>query len=113
MGLCSLKRSTRSVEAQNVSVDAFIDGAQRYAAGERRLSDAAAQSCLTGQPSLLPVTVCSARRRATFSLNESTIEKLSQLSEQTGISRSRLIRIWVERTCKFGDIIDLTYDPTP
>lgn len=112
MGLCSLKRSTQSAKALDVSVETFIDGAQHYAAGERRLPLSAIPDSLSGPPLLLPVTVCSARRRATFSLNESTIEKLSQLSEQTGVSRSRLIRIWVERACKFGDIIDLTYDPT-
>lgn len=90
MSLCSLKKSTPSAKPAAVSVDDFIAGADLYAHGGQLA--AANQSEPPGP-----------MRRATFTLTESTIERLSVLSEQSGMARSRLVRLWVDRAFQCKD----------
>ncbi len=93
MSLLSLRKSTPQAEPDRASVDSFIDDALLYASGVSRFEQSGEQL----------ITVCDdgaghaandAMRRATFTLNQSTVDTLSRLSVQTGISRSRIIRIW-------------------
>ncbi|WP_018983251.1 ribbon-helix-helix domain-containing protein [Salinimonas chungwhensis] len=112
MSLCNLKKSTPSAKARSLSVEAFIEEANHYAQGHRPLTEERVSTIR--EPSVCPIrSETSTMRRATFTLSESTIAKLSVLSTKTGISRSRLIRIWVERAHQYNDLIDLTYDTTP
>lgn len=93
MSLLSLKKSTPSAEPSLVSVDCFIDDALHYASGTARYtSPDTGCVVLPRHPSSTPAT--GGMRRATFTLDHQTIETLARLSEQTDISRSRLIRIW-------------------
>ncbi|MEW9797204.1 CopG family transcriptional regulator [Alteromonas sp. CYL-A6] len=97
MSLLSLRKSTPSVSARRVSVDTFIDDALRYATGQTQrppcTQSAIGQALPAREHHCADAT--SAMRRATFTLSDDTIRALTSLSEQTGISRSRLIRIWV------------------
>lgn len=90
MSLCSLKKSTPSAKPVTVSVDDFIAGADLYARG--------GQPVAANQPEL-PGPM----RRATFTLTETTIERLTLLSEQSGMARSRLVRLWVDRAFQCKD----------
>ena len=95
MSLCSLKKSTQSAKpAAPVSIDSFIDEALSYAAGKTTSARLYAIKDIAPE-----VTQAAAgpMRRATFTLTEEAISKLGQLSATTGICRSRLIRIWIER----------------
>lgn len=94
MSLSSLKKSKPSVERVSaVSVDDFINDAVNYASGQEGVvrtlyptQNQSEKTCIQADP----------MRRATFTLSEETIEQLKTLSSQTGICRSRLIRIWAE-----------------
>ena len=90
MSLSSLKKSKPLVKATPVSVDSFIDQALDYANGD-------GIATVVRLPEKADPPVAKPMRRATFTLSEPTIEKLTALSEQTGVSRSKLIRIWIEQ----------------
>ncbi|QPG06275.1 ribbon-helix-helix domain-containing protein [Salinimonas marina] len=90
MSLSSLKKSKPSVKATPVSVDTFIEQAIDYARGE-------GVATVVRLPEKQEAGTTKPMRRATFTLSEHAIEKLTALSEQTGIPRSKLIRIWVEQ----------------
>lgn len=94
MSLSSLKKSKPSVERVSaVSVDDFINDAVNYASGQ----ESVVRTLYPAQNefgSTIAQTV--PMRRATFTLSEETIEQLKILSSNTGICRSRLIRIWAD-----------------
>lgn len=102
MSLLSLKKPTLSCECistastrdQSWDVDDFIAGAAAYAAGERNVvpfrSNQLHEHC----------------KRATFTLTRNAIEQLAVLSQQTGIPKSRLIRIWLDNI-DWQDDLDL------
>lgn len=95
MSLSSLKKSKPSVSNKApVSVESFIDQAVSYANGERIDTTL---SNVVRMPDKTPGGPHKKMRRATFTLDEKTIEKLTLLSEQTGTARSKLIRLWVEQ----------------
>ena len=89
MPFTSLKRKLPASEKRNLSLDEFIDEAERYAAG---------------LDNVVPITKEKAglvknkekKLRATFSLSSQAKRKLDLYSQQTGIARSRLIRIWLQ-----------------
>lgn len=99
MSLLSLKKSAPSASPQVMSLDAFIDDALHYAAGNFTVK-AKMYSGLVNAPDRKQLTQDDAKqehkRHATFSLDIKTIEQLTALSQETGISRSRLIRILVD-----------------
>lgn len=110
MSLCSLKKSTQSAkQAAPVSIDSFIDDALTYAAGKPTAAR------LYALPEAAPVVTplpAGPMRRATFTLTEDAINKLGELSATTGICRSRLIRIWIEK--QTGESLScLLADKTP
>ncbi len=110
MSLCSLKKSMPSAKpAAPVSIDSFIDDALTYAAGKP------SGAKLYALPEPAPVVTAlpaGPMRRATFTLTEDAINKLGELSETTGICRSRLIRIWIEKQIN-GEIVSVLTDNTP
>jgi hypothetical protein len=85
MSLSSLKKSAPSAELKYVSVDEFIHGAELYANG---LKVALTDDCTANQQEPL--------KRATFTLGKVAINKLNALAENTGIAKSRLIRMWLD-----------------
>jgi hypothetical protein len=85
MSLSSLKKSAPSAEVKAVTVDEFIQGADFYAHGLTLLPKQAA--CEADDEPL---------KRATFTLGRVAIGKLNALSAQTGIAKSRLIRLWLD-----------------
>lgn len=92
MSLYSLKKCAPSAERHAVNVDDFIDGALAYSSGSyaqpgsRQLADVVALHVDNGP-----------MKRATFCLNDHAIDALGQLSALTGLSRSRLLRFWIEQ----------------
>lgn len=98
---CTTPRAS-SVNAAPVTADTFIDEALHYASGQScALSVATAQlskkvSATTAateeaeaELSLQPM------RRATFTLTEECIAQLQAISDQSGVAKSKLIRLWI------------------
>ena len=89
MSLANLKKHAPSRRPQAITVDEFINQAERYAQG---------QSTVYTLPLNRPKPAsCQEKhlKRATFTLGEVAISQLTQLSQQSGIAKSRLIRIWL------------------
>lgn len=127
MGLSDLKKNAMPSRGatQPLSLDEFIDAATHYAMGEnlssevvqlKRCQDAVKEAqlkvtldsynvvSLHRQPipaaQLRPDIVGHERphyRKATFSLSETAITHLAKLSEQSKISKSKLIRFLIEQ----------------
>lgn len=95
MSLSSLKRKSPAQGKKSVSVEQFIDGAQAYARGGEKVIDNVFD---------LPVVTLSTKdptnklrkSNATFSLSVEAKQTLDFWAVKTGISRSRLIRIWLD-----------------
>ena len=102
MSLLSLKKSTPSVEPTPITADSFIEDALYYASGASR-SPKEVKKCVSLLSDATAIPGCSNMRRATFTLDQQTIETLTRLSRQTGISRSRLIRIWAAEQVQRDD----------
>ncbi|BDX06323.1 ribbon-helix-helix domain-containing protein [Planctobacterium marinum] len=88
MPFTSLKRKLPVSEKRNLSLDAFIDDAERYAAGLDNV-----YPIVQGK---IQLKESKKKLRATFSLSCEAKQKLDLCSQKTGIARSRLIRIWLE-----------------
>lgn len=96
MSLSSLKKSTQSDRPRLVTVDQFIDDAVSYAHGiGGNYMQRKALHVIEGEKER-PTKM----RRATFTLTEDVMDKLTVISERTGIAKSRLIRILVTRQIK-------------
>ncbi|QJR80037.1 replication protein RepA [Alteromonas pelagimontana] len=115
MGLCSLKKSTPSVNPKAVSIEEFIDDALVYASGQHALQQGVWQDDIQARNtfSFPDESEDKPKRRATFTLTESTIFALSEIAELTGISRSRLIRIWAEQQRQEGSFTSLINSKIP
>lgn len=90
MGLASLKRQGQPVERNRLKVcaDDFIQQAELYAIGLSKAEPVKVKhQCQCSGAKL---------RKATFTLSEEAIQTLNQLSQRTGIAKSRLIRIWLD-----------------
>ena len=99
MSLINLSRSSpqaKTNQAKRVSADEFIHDALSYAnGGIIPLS----QSTKSQDETVHPVPM----RRATFTLTEECIELLQELSTQSGIAKSKLIRLWIKRYASIND----------
>ena len=98
MSLASLKKCTPSADKQLVSMEEFIDGADYYQKG---LSKVVPLSTAKHGESAHEKTL----RRATFTLGDTAISSLDDLSIRTGIAKSRLIRIWLDEQSKRSDVV--------
>lgn len=111
MSLLNLKRKSPSSnktdalshEGREARLEAFINGAVAYSAGQSRVVP------------LHPVRGCENCRckKANFSLNDQTIERLNLLSQHTGIPKSRLIRIWLDQLDWNRDLDQYLRSTTP
>ncbi len=97
MSLANLKKTAHSANhrTQNMTADRFIDEAVSYANGYRTFNNVVAldQHSKVNIVADLP----SPLRRATFTLGDRAIEQLNQLSIQTGLSKSALLRQLIDR----------------
>jgi hypothetical protein len=90
MSLSDLRKKPASPKPLSCNVDEFIENAQNYAKGldnvvKLRPMD---HSPLQQEPKL-PF------RKATFTLSEACIEALGNLSDETGLSKSHLVRVLI------------------
>ncbi|RDV29053.1 ribbon-helix-helix domain-containing protein [Alteromonas aestuariivivens] len=107
MSLYNLRKSRPTDNRNAVSVDEFIEDAIHYASGYQGAAKKAASHAWPDDFELGEIIPffnqqegTKPMRRATFTLTESCIDKLAELAEQTGIPRSRLIRIWADQQAK-------------
>lgn len=104
MSLLSLRKPSPPAEPESSSgwsdvsgpepawdVDDFIEGALDYAAGNKNVISLRQSLAAIGPPSRRQQRC----KRATFTLTDEARDKLALLSCQTGIPKSRLIRIWL------------------
>jgi hypothetical protein len=92
MSLISLRRCTSPVKkasVNKVTLDDFIEQANLYAECGHDSTNSHLTPVSNEDGSSVPM------RRATFTLTEACIQKLSYLSQQSGHSRSKLIRHWI------------------
>ncbi|GAA0363756.1 hypothetical protein GCM10009092_30170 [Bowmanella denitrificans] len=85
MTFASLKKKSPSASPEQVSVDDFIDEANLYAMGLSKV--------VPLHPADHQQDVAEPFKSHCFTLSIQAREKLDQLCEATGISRSRLLRI--------------------
>ncbi|WP_394176145.1 ribbon-helix-helix domain-containing protein [Thalassotalea litorea] len=99
MSLADLKKQEKPKAKMSFSVDDFIEDANNYAQGKPQIVSAEASQqaeifkkrfaednhCEEGKPF----------KHATFTLSDDAIKQLNELSEQTHIPKSRLLRIMV------------------
>lgn len=99
MSLADLKKQSKPREQRSFTVDEFIDDATNYAMGDPQIvsADVRAQAELISQKISDAVEPASEKpfKHATFTLSEDIIEQLNELSDKTGIPKSRLLRILV------------------
>lgn len=89
MTFASLKKSSPSASPEAVSVDEFIEDAENYARGLSRVV-----RLHPSEPALVEGH-CEPLRTTSVTLTKEAREKLDLLACRTGISRSRLMRIWL------------------
>jgi predicted DNA-binding protein len=89
MTFASLKKSSPSASPEAISVDEFIEDAENYARGLNKV--VRLHSCAAA-----PVEGhCEPVKTTSVTLTKEAREKLDLLACRTGISRSRLMRIWL------------------
>ncbi|MFT4924364.1 MAG: hypothetical protein ACI8WB_000442 [Phenylobacterium sp.] len=123
MSLSDLKKKSTRSRVSNCSVDEFINNANHYASGSPTAYDnvvsiktgraaepgpafehvqatAAIDTLFAGmkQAALSHGNKKQPYRKATFTLSEQCIASLNQLSQQTGCSKSHLVRILIGNT---------------
>ncbi|MFC3092766.1 ribbon-helix-helix domain-containing protein [Alteromonas sediminis] len=87
MSLTDLKKKQGSKQKPKLSVDEFINDAEAYARGKSVIESAQQESHGHHRNFKL----------ATFTLSPSSIEQLNVLAKKSGIAKSRLIRIMIEK----------------
>lgn len=91
MSLTDLKRKKKKIHQANISVEDFIEDANNYAQGKPSMVEG--QDIITKG---LDKKTTKIFRHATFTLTEKSIDQLSQLSKDTNIAKSRLLRIFIQ-----------------
>lgn len=94
MSLSDLKKKQPKVKNKMLSVDDFIDDAQAYARGESILDKLHHNKKIKLRVKRNKSTRV---KRATFSLSENCIVQLTELAQETGINKSKLIRMLVNQ----------------
>lgn len=90
MSLSDLRKKPASPKPLPCNVDEFIENAQNYAKGLDNVVRLRPLECSPPpNESKLPF------RKATFTLSEACIEALGNLSDETGLSKSHLIRLLI------------------
>lgn len=87
MALTDLKKNSTRSTKRAFTVDEFIADAENYAMGQPQI--VSVQRISEPMP---PAAEKGPMRHATFTLSQEAIEALNKLSQQTGVSKSRLLR---------------------
>lgn len=99
MSLADLKKQAKPKAKLSFSVDEFIEDANNYAVGNPQIVSAeASQQAELFRKQFAEDNHCEAGKpfkHATFTLSDHAIQQLNELSEQTHIPKSRLLRIMV------------------
>jgi hypothetical protein len=85
MSLSDLKKKQTTKPKPKLSVEEFIDDAKAYAKGKSVIEAHAASSSHHRN-----------FKNATFTLSPENINQLTELSEKTGIAKSRIIRLLID-----------------
>ncbi|ABL99491.1 ribbon-helix-helix protein, CopG family [Shewanella amazonensis] len=94
MSLTDLKRKKPKQDRGKISVEDFIDDANNYAHGRPTLLD---EEHLAARVKLgLDKSTTKVYRHATFSLTTKSIKQLDELAKQSGIAKSKLLRILIK-----------------
>lgn len=89
MSLSDLRKKPSPSDRRQLSVDEFIEQANNYANG-------GLNNIVVLHPVKKPKKV--PFRKATFTLSEECINALTQLAQQTGLSKSALVRKMIQQT---------------
>ncbi|MCH1931644.1 ribbon-helix-helix domain-containing protein [Shewanella sp. A25] len=92
MSLTDLKRKKPKQVIKSVSVEDFIEDANNYAFGKASILSTQPPPLLKG----LDKKSTKMYRHATFTLTETSISQLDELSKETKIAKSRLVRILID-----------------
>ncbi|WP_417761089.1 replication protein RepA [Shewanella sp.] len=97
MSLTDLKRQQIKKKPSSVSIEDFIDDANNYAQGKpsKVAAEAAETQAKSNNTAKDKEKVAKQFRHATFTLTEQSIGQLDELSLQTGIAKSKLLRIFI------------------
>jgi len=93
MSLADLKKKKTNKTRKPLSVDDFIEDATAYSQGRSTLDSS--ENVLSPKTTAQPHVKFKRFKNATFSLSHTSIVQLNQLSQATGINKSKLIRILV------------------
>lgn len=92
MALTDLKKNSTRSTNRTLSVDEFIADAEHYAMGAPTQVPTITKIVPEPSPSASAQLNAGPMRHATFTLSHEAIELLNQLSQETGMSKSKLIR---------------------
>ncbi len=88
MALTDLKKNSTRSNKHSFTVDEFIADAEHYAMGKPQIVSVRKVRA----DELEPLISKGPMRHATFTLSEEAIDVLNKLSQETGVSKSKLIR---------------------
>ncbi|MCH4293708.1 MULTISPECIES: ribbon-helix-helix domain-containing protein [Shewanella] len=94
MSLTDLKRKKPKLDRDKISVEDFIEDANNYALGRPTIIDEEGRNLRIKLG--LDKSTTKVYRHATFSLTTKSIEQLDDLAKQTGIAKSKLLRILIK-----------------
>ena len=98
MSLTDLKRKKPKLDKKSVSVDDFIEDANNYAFGKKTVIDDNPPKNQSAREFLKGLDKKSTKlyRHATFTLTEKSINQLDELSKDSNIAKSKLIRMLID-----------------
>lgn len=91
MALTDLKKNSTRSTKQTLTVDEFIADADNYAMGQLQPAAGPVMRHVAAA-NAAPVAEQGPMRHATFTLSQQAIDALTALSQQTGVSKSKLLR---------------------
>lgn len=92
MALTDLKKNSTRSTNRTLSVDEFIADAEHYAMGAPQPMPVITKVAPELPPHAAAQVNAGPMRHATFTLSHEAIDVLNQLSQETGMSKSKLIR---------------------
>ncbi len=98
MSLADLKKKKKTKTVKKLSVEEFINDATAYSQG---------QSVLDKPGDVLPNKASTRKKKkrtkhATFSLSQKCIVQLNKLTQETGVNKSKLVRLLVDSASSNG-----------
>ncbi|MDP2560583.1 ribbon-helix-helix protein, CopG family [Psychrobium sp. 1_MG-2023] len=104
MSLADLKKKKPQKKRKKLTVEDFIDDAQAYSKGEPNISRPEELNQPTSAGSDCKKSTKKRTRHATFSLSEQCIAQLGELAQESGVNKSKLIRMMVKQIKEQGSV---------